>query len=81
MPGGGIRWLPSCRDTHARLQAVRTIRTGDGAHGITFSDSGNHAYVTNQMADSLTVIRVDDRAVDRTIGVGMKPNGLVFRSR
>ena len=55
------------------------IATGDGAHGVAFSASGRTAYVTNQMAGTVSVIDVRSHTVVRTLAVGTKPNGLVFR--
>lgn len=57
------------------------IRVGDGAHAIAFSDSGRTACITNQHANTVSVIDVEERRVKRTILVGNKPNGLVFRAR
>jgi YVTN family beta-propeller protein len=49
------------------------------SHEITFSGDGCKAYVTNQMANTLSVIDIRRHAVKTTIGVGTKPNGLVWR--
>jgi YVTN family beta-propeller protein len=55
------------------------MTVGAGAHGIAFSGDGRTTYVTNQMANTVSVIDVEDRKVKTTINVGMKPNGLVWR--
>lgn len=55
------------------------IATGDGAHGVAFSANGRTAYVTNQMAGTVSVIDTRTRTVVRPLTVGAKPNGLVFR--
>lgn len=55
------------------------VAVGAGAHGIAFSSDGTTAYVTNQMAASVSVIDVRTHAVIKTIAVGSKPNGLVTR--
>jgi YVTN family beta-propeller protein len=55
------------------------IATAGGAHAMAFSDDGQTAYVTNQLAASVSVIDVAGRSVVKTIPVGAKPNGLVFR--
>lgn len=55
------------------------METGDGAHAIVFSPDGQRAYVTNQHADTVSVIDVAARAVIDTVDVGSKPNGIVFR--
>lgn len=57
------------------------IAVGEGAHAIAFSDDGKTAYITNQMANSVSVIDVGTRRVRATVSVGEKPNGLVFRTR
>lgn len=56
-----------------------SITTGADAHAIVFSQDGATAYVTNQGANTVSVIRVADHSVTATIPVGKKPNGLVLR--
>ncbi|MBK9327937.1 MAG: DUF1513 domain-containing protein [Sphingobacteriales bacterium] len=51
--------------------------TGAGAHAIVFN--GNTAYVTNQMANTVSVVNVSAHTVSKTINVGKKPNGIVIR--
>lgn len=55
------------------------LATGGGAHAITFTADGAKAYVSNQAADTVTAIDVATKRVVKTISVGAKPNGLVFR--
>jgi YVTN family beta-propeller protein len=55
------------------------IPTGDGAHAIAFSGDGRWGYITNQMADTVSVIDVWHHRVVKTIPVGLKPNGMVWR--
>ncbi|MBZ4329690.1 MULTISPECIES: YncE family protein [Myxococcaceae] len=55
------------------------LATGAGAHGITFSADGATAFVTNQAAGTLSVVEVATRTIRKTLTVGTKPNGLVFR--
>ncbi|RNI24176.1 YncE family protein [Rufibacter latericius] len=55
------------------------ISTGADAHAIAFSPDGVTAYVTNQGAGTVSVIKVADHTVRSTIPVGKKPNGLVLR--
>ena len=55
--------------------------TGAGAHAIAFSGDGKTAYVSNQSAGTVSVLDVATRAVVKTVLVGAKPNGMVFRSR
>ncbi len=57
------------------------VETGAGAHGIEFSRDGTTAYVTNQLANSVSLVDLRSRAVTATIPVGKKPNGLVFRKK
>lgn len=57
------------------------IKTGDGAHAIVFSGDGKTAYVTNQMASTVSVIDIATQSVTKTIAVGQKPNGLVWRAK
>jgi YVTN family beta-propeller protein len=65
--------------TAAEDTALGEIATGAGAHAIVFSPDGQTAYVTNQHADTVSVIDMASRAVVDTIAVGSKPNGMVFR--
>ncbi len=51
--------------------------TGAGAHAIAFN--ANTAYVTNQMANTVSVINVTSHTVSKTINVGKKPNGIVIK--
>ncbi len=53
--------------------------TGAGAHAITFTPDGNTAYVTNQTANTVSVINVASHTVTKTINVGKKPNGIVVK--
>ncbi|KIO54626.1 hypothetical protein [Flavobacterium hibernum] len=53
--------------------------TGAGAHAITFTADGNTAYVTNQTANTVSVVNVSNHTVSKTINVGRKPNGLVLK--
>jgi YVTN family beta-propeller protein len=55
------------------------LATGAGAHGITFSPDGATAFITNQTAGTLSVVDVASRTLRKTVTVGTKPNGLVFR--
>jgi len=61
------------------LQHVITV--GAGAHAIDFSADGETAYVSNQMANTVSVIDVSSRTVKKTVVVGNKPNGVLFRMR
>lgn len=51
--------------------------TGADAHAIAFY--GNYAYVTNQGANTVSVINVSTHTKVKDIPVGKKPNGIVFK--
>ncbi len=53
---------------------------GAGTHAIAFTADGNTAYVTNQTANTVSVVNVATHAVSKTISVGKKPNGLVIKN-
>ena len=55
------------------------VVAGAGAHAIAFTQDGKTAYVTNQMAGSVSVIDAVAHAKVKDIPVGMKPNGIVIR--
>jgi YVTN family beta-propeller protein len=55
------------------------VPTGAGAHAIAFSADGTRAYVSNQQADSVSVLEVASKKVVATVAVGGAPNGLLFR--
>jgi YVTN family beta-propeller protein len=57
------------------------LATGEGAHAMAFSADGKTAYITNQLAGTLSVIDVESRQLTGTVEVGSKPNGLLFRAR
>ena len=50
-----------------------------GAHATAFTNDGNIAYVTNQLAKSVSVISVATHTKLKDIGVGNKPNGIVIK--
>jgi YVTN family beta-propeller protein len=51
--------------------------TGADAHAIAFY--GNYGYVTNQGANTVSVINATTHAKVKDIAVGKKPNGIVFK--
>lgn len=67
------------RKANAQWAKQGDISTGADAHAIAFSKNGATAYVTNQGAGTVSVIRVANHTVSSTIPVGKKPNGLVLR--
>lgn len=52
---------------------------GAGAHAVGFTADGNMAYVTNQMAQSVSLINATDHTKIKDITVGKKPNGIVLK--
>jgi YVTN family beta-propeller protein len=55
------------------------IVTGADAHAIIFTNDGLKAYVTNQGANTVSVIQVATHSVSNTISVGTKPNGITLK--
>ena len=53
--------------------------SGAGAHAIAINSSGTTAYVTNQLAASVSVINVMDHSKIKEITVGKKPNGIIIK--
>lgn len=60
---------------------VAELDTGPGAHALAFTPDGKTAFVTNQLAGSVSVIDAATRVVKTTVPVGRKPNGIVYRSK
>jgi YVTN family beta-propeller protein len=60
-------------------QRLSEIATAAGAHAIAFSGDGVTAFVSNQSANSVSVIDVATFTTKATIAVGAKPNGMVWR--
>eukprot|EP00388_Colpodella_angusta_P041161 GDKK01052438.1.p1 GENE.GDKK01052438.1~~GDKK01052438.1.p1 ORF type:complete len:351 (-),score=13.06 GDKK01052438.1:2598-3650(-) len=56
-----------------------SLNTGAGAHAIAFTTDGNTAYVTNQTANTVSVVNTTNHTVTKTINVGNKPNGIVIK--
>ena len=87
-PGGtGELWITDADDGKLVFNQVTMdkktgdMSTGAGAHGIAFSTDGKTAYITNQMANTVSVIEVASHTSKGTINVGTKPNGLLFRAK
>lgn len=55
------------------------FNAGTGAHAITFTTDGNTAYVTNQTANTVSVVNVANHTISKSIPVGKKPNGVVIK--
>ncbi len=56
-----------------------SLNTGAGTHAIAFTTDGNTAYVTNQTANTVSVVNTTNHTVTKTINVGNKPNGIVIK--
>lgn len=56
-----------------------SFNTGAGAHAISFTIDENTAYVTNQSANTVSVVNVSNHTISKTITVGKKPNGIVIK--
>lgn len=56
-----------------------SFNTGAGAHAIAFTTDGNTAYITNQTANTVSVVNPTTHTVTKTINVGKKPNGIVIK--
>jgi len=55
------------------------LNTAAGAHATAFTIDGNTAYVTNQLAQSVSVIDVASHLKLKDVTVGKKPNGVVIK--
>lgn len=55
------------------------ITTGAGAHAIAFSSNDSIAYITNQLAGTVSVVNTATHAKIKDITVGVKPNGIVMK--
>lgn len=59
--------------------SVGDITTGTDAHAIAFNATGEKAFVSNQGANTVSVIDVPNLTVTKTITVGTKPNGIAIK--
>ena len=57
------------------------VSTGAGCHAIAFSGDGKTGYLTNQMGNTVSIVDVATMQILRTIDVGNKPNGMVWRGK
>ena len=60
--------------------AVNTITVGDFPSGVVFSSDGEHAYVTNQTGNRVTIIEVASDTIVGTIPVGGRPIGVAVNA-
>lgn len=61
------------------IMKMGDVVVGKGAHAIAFTGDGTMGLVTNQLAGTVSMIDVSTHKVMKTITVGKKPNGIVFR--
>ncbi|MGV3502520.1 MAG: YncE family protein [Adhaeribacter sp.] len=66
------------RENNAWKKTI-AVATGAGAHAIAFTQDGKTAYVTNQLAGSVSVLNTTTKTKIKDIAVGKKPNGLTLR--
>jgi YVTN family beta-propeller protein len=55
------------------------FETGKGAHAIAFTKDEMTAYITNQTANTVSVVEVMSHKETKEIPVGTKPNGIVIK--
>lgn len=60
--------------------AAGNLSTGTNAHAIIFNSDGTKAYVTNQGANTVSLIDVVNHVKLLDIAVGNKPNGMVIKN-
>jgi YVTN family beta-propeller protein len=60
----------------ARLEVIKTVETGPGAHGVVVTTDGRYAFVTNIYANNVSVIEIAGPKVVATVAVGKGPNGI-----
>ena len=63
------------------FKVVKSVKTGDGAHGVVIDPSSRHAYVTNMAADTVAVLDLKSLTVVARIPVGSTPNGISFSTQ
>ncbi|MDQ3142872.1 MAG: YncE family protein [Bacteroidota bacterium] len=55
------------------------VATGADAHAIVFNSDGSKAYVTNQGANTISIIDLNTHFKIKDIPVGLKPNGIAIK--
>lgn len=70
-------WIPDATG-HLWVHGGK-FNAGAGAHAVAITSDGATAYVTNQSAASVSVIKVSDHTKIKDIPVGKKPNGIVIK--
>jgi YVTN family beta-propeller protein len=85
-PDGNV-WVADSYNAKVALRNARadvvvaTASAGQGAHGVVFNGDGKTSYVSNQDADTVSVIDISSRQTIVGIPVGHKPNGMVWRPK
>lgn len=52
------------------------ITVGKGPHGVVVGRDGKHAYVTNVVDNTVSIVDLESRKVTATVKVGKRPNGI-----
>lgn len=73
---GMVHWYTKSGTTYTHSGE---FATGNGAHALAFSQDGMTAYVTNQLASSVSVVDVMTHLETKEITVGTKPNGITIK--
>lgn len=60
------------------MNVVADITVGNAAHGVVVSKDGKKAYVTNSDDNTLSVIDLATKTVEKIIPVGVDPNGVSY---
>lgn len=74
---GKVHWYTKSGNTYTH---GGEFATGAGAHAIAYTSDGMTAYVTNQLASSVSVVDVMNHSEGKEITVGNKPNGIVIKN-
>ncbi len=62
------------------FSVIKTIETGNGAHGVVIDPSSRYAYITNIFENSMAVLDLKKMKVAADVQTGIKPNGISFSS-
>ncbi len=62
------------------FSVVKTVETGEGAHGVVVDPSSRHAYITNIFGNTVAVLDLAQLRITATVSVGSRPDGITFSS-
>jgi YVTN family beta-propeller protein len=68
-----------CQKNGSNWELKGKIQTANNPHAIVFSNDGKTAFVTNNGANSVSVIDADAKTKTKDINVGIKPNGILLK--